>query len=427
MSFDLNEDGFPNQFLCPISHAVMVDPVVASDGHTYERKEIERWFSIQQQNFVVGAAVQLAGAGPSAVNMVTTSPVTGELLKNRSLVTSHQLRTLINEWRHVAASHGAVPDSTLIPGLIVSAQAPKSSAVMSTRALESNDYSSNPRLPPTLESGVSAAPQPQRSFLGPAPSRNHVTEVAPMLPTTLLVPPHEVSTSFACQSVYVPASAAASTAAHGTMRRQSWAAPIPDEVAVSFDPASVVERFAGTPSSGSRRLSAPPIPAWSDDKPSSAMAVVESKAEGASQPLSACSAGRCGTAGQSMTGTDLETPRRHSSLRGPEPVSENCGIFGVTRVADVGPPRPARPQSALWTSLEAESTKRHLMAGTALIYAHMSLKNIIPLKLLNEQMAKTARAHFKSFCHSSYTDIHLFIMFEVSARICPSYACMRSR
>lgn len=30
-------------WVCPMSHELMVDPVVAADGKTYERKEIERW------------------------------------------------------------------------------------------------------------------------------------------------------------------------------------------------------------------------------------------------------------------------------------------------------------------------------------------------------------------------------------------------
>ena len=30
-------------FRCPITHLVFSDPVVASDGHTYEREAITRW------------------------------------------------------------------------------------------------------------------------------------------------------------------------------------------------------------------------------------------------------------------------------------------------------------------------------------------------------------------------------------------------
>jgi len=34
---------YPPEFYCPITHEVMVDPVVAQDGHTYERQAIEEW------------------------------------------------------------------------------------------------------------------------------------------------------------------------------------------------------------------------------------------------------------------------------------------------------------------------------------------------------------------------------------------------
>jgi len=36
-------DDIPKEFLCPISHAIMKDPTVASDGHTYEKKTIKTW------------------------------------------------------------------------------------------------------------------------------------------------------------------------------------------------------------------------------------------------------------------------------------------------------------------------------------------------------------------------------------------------
>merc|ERR1712107_722260 len=31
--------------VCPITHQLMNDPVMAADGHTYERGAIERWFT----------------------------------------------------------------------------------------------------------------------------------------------------------------------------------------------------------------------------------------------------------------------------------------------------------------------------------------------------------------------------------------------
>eukprot|EP00966_Prymnesium_polylepis_P176623 4089594-Prymnesium_polylepis.1 len=38
-------DAVPEDFLCPITHEPMVDPVVASDGMTYER-QASRYFEL---------------------------------------------------------------------------------------------------------------------------------------------------------------------------------------------------------------------------------------------------------------------------------------------------------------------------------------------------------------------------------------------
>ena len=41
-------EGVPEELLCPISHEVMVDPVLAADGHAYERMHIEEWLTRQR-------------------------------------------------------------------------------------------------------------------------------------------------------------------------------------------------------------------------------------------------------------------------------------------------------------------------------------------------------------------------------------------
>ncbi len=38
------KDVMPDDLLCPITHEIIIDPVIASDGHTYERVAIEEWF-----------------------------------------------------------------------------------------------------------------------------------------------------------------------------------------------------------------------------------------------------------------------------------------------------------------------------------------------------------------------------------------------
>lgn len=38
-----DKKGCTEDYTCPITHLIMKDPVTTSDGHTYDRKSIERW------------------------------------------------------------------------------------------------------------------------------------------------------------------------------------------------------------------------------------------------------------------------------------------------------------------------------------------------------------------------------------------------
>lgn len=66
-------DGIPNEFLCPISMEIMTDPVVMTDGHTYERANITEWLC----------------AGNCR------SPFTNTTLSTKSIVSNHNLRNII--------------------------------------------------------------------------------------------------------------------------------------------------------------------------------------------------------------------------------------------------------------------------------------------------------------------------------------------
>ncbi len=44
-------------FTCPIGWSVFIDPVIASDGHTYERKKIEDWFMNSDKSPMTGLVV----------------------------------------------------------------------------------------------------------------------------------------------------------------------------------------------------------------------------------------------------------------------------------------------------------------------------------------------------------------------------------
>jgi len=65
----------PPEFLCPITHDVMRDPVSTADGHTYEREAIARWLENRR-----------------------TSPKTNEPLESVVLVANLSIRSLISTW-----------------------------------------------------------------------------------------------------------------------------------------------------------------------------------------------------------------------------------------------------------------------------------------------------------------------------------------
>jgi len=71
----------PSELCCCITGDLMEDPVTAMDGHTYERSAIETWF---------------ARFDPSTN---PTSPLTNELLPNRLLMPSHNIRSQCKTWK----------------------------------------------------------------------------------------------------------------------------------------------------------------------------------------------------------------------------------------------------------------------------------------------------------------------------------------
>lgn len=65
----------PGEFICPITRSVMQNPVIASDGHSYESYAIKRWLQTK-----------------------STSPMTGAVLAHKILTVNRALRGLIRDW-----------------------------------------------------------------------------------------------------------------------------------------------------------------------------------------------------------------------------------------------------------------------------------------------------------------------------------------
>ena len=72
-------------FTCPITTELMVDPVVCSDGHTYERYAIEEWFKRGKD----------------------TSPKTNLRLANRNLIPNITLRQAIEAYKKLLEANKA--------------------------------------------------------------------------------------------------------------------------------------------------------------------------------------------------------------------------------------------------------------------------------------------------------------------------------
>ena len=70
---DVSDMDVPDDYRCPITYQIMEDPVVALDGHSYERKAIEEWF-----------------------NRCTRSPMTNQVLVATTVMPNHTLKKLIS-------------------------------------------------------------------------------------------------------------------------------------------------------------------------------------------------------------------------------------------------------------------------------------------------------------------------------------------
>merc|ERR1711998_139623 len=81
-----NTEGIHKDIPCPITFERSIDPVVASDGRTYERAAIERWFATGS----------------------TVSPITGAPLNNRTLVPCHKIKAIANAYATITQNNNNV-------------------------------------------------------------------------------------------------------------------------------------------------------------------------------------------------------------------------------------------------------------------------------------------------------------------------------
>ena len=83
---------------CPITMQPMTDPVVAADGHSYDRAAIEGWFRSGHR----------------------TSPMTGQTLRSQALIPNHRLRQMIES----IDEHERRPQPAIVSGRVVASAPP---------------------------------------------------------------------------------------------------------------------------------------------------------------------------------------------------------------------------------------------------------------------------------------------------------------
>ena len=85
----------PNQYLCPITKDIMQDPVVTSDGNTYEREYIESWLLFHDK-----------------------SPMTNETLPHKNLTPNIALKTLITDFKENESKYTPLESSIKISKIL---------------------------------------------------------------------------------------------------------------------------------------------------------------------------------------------------------------------------------------------------------------------------------------------------------------------
>jgi hypothetical protein len=94
----------PPKYLCPISDRIMRDPVIATDGNTYERDYIEQHFENNNTSFKTGRVLQTK-------NLISNEALKEEINKfvqaNYQLITNNEVYCPFSQWQAIEAAAGS--------------------------------------------------------------------------------------------------------------------------------------------------------------------------------------------------------------------------------------------------------------------------------------------------------------------------------
>jgi len=74
----------PESFYCPITHEVMVDPVIDPDGNSYERQAIENWLSHNAQSPITRNPLTIKDLRPNRALQDSIDLIRGQLQNTKA-------------------------------------------------------------------------------------------------------------------------------------------------------------------------------------------------------------------------------------------------------------------------------------------------------------------------------------------------------
>ena len=103
-----DEEEAPSHLCCPITTEVFVDPVICTDGETYEKSAILQWIVNRQKEMQSARQIlKYSKNNKSAMDVIKAgvrSPMLGGKLESFKLTPNRVIRRLADEWREQVRS-----------------------------------------------------------------------------------------------------------------------------------------------------------------------------------------------------------------------------------------------------------------------------------------------------------------------------------
>ena len=95
----LNFNDIPIKYLCPITRQIMSEPVIAKDGHTYEKEAIERYFASQPYYIKISPITRQQISTELTLNWYAKKDIADYLEQHPNLHSNIEMTYLPDSWK----------------------------------------------------------------------------------------------------------------------------------------------------------------------------------------------------------------------------------------------------------------------------------------------------------------------------------------